>query len=182
MVLLCLGVVAGYALGGLLTARTVFRRERERFLRAGGARAVADERRVGTFERQERQQTEAFALCAGALWPVALPVLALHGLVGAVALDRGRVAVVRPDPREVAARIEELERELELGPHAGPAPRPTERRQTERRPAEPQPVEPRPVEVRPIGGRGARGGTPSGLSRCPEQRTGAAPSRYPRSA
>ncbi|MFF4342882.1 hypothetical protein ACFY00_23500 [Kitasatospora sp. NPDC001540] len=172
MVLLCLGVVAGYALGGLLTARTVFRRERERFLRAGGARAVADERRVGTFERQERQQTEAFALCAGALWPVALPVLALHGLVGAVALDRGRAAALRPDPQEVAARIEELERELQLGPHAGPDPRPVEH----------PPVVQWPVEVRPIGGRGPRVGTPSGLSRCPEQRAGAAPSRYPRSA
>ncbi|WP_033216690.1 hypothetical protein [Kitasatospora phosalacinea] len=128
MVLLCLGVMAGYVLGGLLTARAVFRRERERFLRAGGGPAVADARRVGTFERQERQQAEAFALCAGALWPVALPVLALHGLVGKVALDRGRPVALRPDPAEVAARIEELERDLRLGRHAGPAPRPVERR------------------------------------------------------
>ncbi|QKW18012.1 hypothetical protein HUT16_02090 [Kitasatospora sp. NA04385] len=177
MVLLCLGMVAGYALGGLLTARTVFRRERERFLRAGGARAVADERRVGTFERQERQQTEAFALCAGALWPVALPVLLLHGLVGTVALDRGRptAAPVRPDPSEVAARIEELERDLRLGRHAEPATRPA-----------PAPVTasvtasvpaPRPVECRETAG-----GPPSGASRCPEQRAGAARARYPRSA
>ncbi|MFB7948506.1 hypothetical protein ACFC6L_26715 [Kitasatospora phosalacinea] len=169
VVLLCLGVVAGYALGGLLTARTVFRRGRERFLRAGGARAAADERRVGTFERQERQQTEAFALCAGALWPVALPVLALHGLVGAVALDRGRPAesaAARPDPREVASRIEELERELQLGPHAGPAHRP---------------VEQRALGGRPAGGRGPAGVAPSGGPRYPEQRAGAARSRYPRS-
>ncbi|MFD7735727.1 hypothetical protein ACFV6F_35730, partial [Kitasatospora phosalacinea] len=123
MLLLCLGVVTGYALGGLLTARTVFRRGRERFLRAGGARAGADERRVGTFERQERQQTEAFALCAGALWPVALPVLALHGLVGAVALDRGRPAAPGPPPpgpRAVPARLEEVVRELRLGSHPRP--------------------------------------------------------------
>ncbi|MFE1316323.1 hypothetical protein [Kitasatospora phosalacinea] len=161
MLLLCLGVVAGYALGGLLTARTVFRRGRARFLRAGGARAAADERRVGTFERQERQQTEAFALCAGALWPVALPVLALHGLVGAVALDRGRSAApaaARPDPQEVAARIEELERELRLGPHAGPAHRTVEHRAAvehratvERRAPAQRAVERRAPEQRPAG-------------------------------
>ncbi|MFK0193787.1 hypothetical protein [Kitasatospora sp. NPDC090308] len=128
MVVLCLGMVAGYVLGGLLTARAVFRRERNRFLRAGGTRAVADERRIGTFERQERQQAEAFALCSGALWPVALPVLLLHRLVGTVALDRGRAGhagdALRPDPLEVAARIDELERELLLGPYPGPGPGP----------------------------------------------------------
>lgn len=77
------------------------------------------------FERQERQQTEAFALCAGALWPVALPLLALHGLFGAVALDRGRTGVAaRPDPAAVAARIDELERELRLDAPAFPLPSP----------------------------------------------------------
>ncbi|MEU3498842.1 hypothetical protein ABZ747_35815 [Kitasatospora cineracea] len=122
MVVLCLGVVAGYLLGGLLTARAVFRRGRERFLHRGGAQAV-DARRVRTFERQERQQTEAFALCSGALWPVALPVLLLHRLVGTVALDRGRPgAAARPDPGAVAARIDELERELRLGCHGGAGP------------------------------------------------------------
>ncbi|WP_344550442.1 hypothetical protein [Kitasatospora saccharophila] len=154
---LCLGVVAGYLLGGLLTARAVFRRERERFLRAGGARAGAAARRVGTFERQERQQTEAFALCAGALWPVALPVLALHGLVGAVALDRGRPgAAVRPEPSAVAARIEELERDLRLGPHAEPAPRlpaprPSGSRPSGSRPSGSRPSAPRPSGSRPAG-------------------------------
>ncbi|MFD0561020.1 hypothetical protein ACFQ2M_02515 [Kitasatospora saccharophila] len=153
MVVLCLGVVAGYLLGGLLTARAVFRRERERFLRAGGARAGAAARRVGTFERQERQQTEAFALCAGALWPVALPVLALHGLVGAVALDRGRPgAAVRPEPSAVAARIEELERDLRLGPHAEPAPgcpRPVRRGLVRRGPVRRGPVRPLPARPAP---------------------------------
>ncbi|WP_158715118.1 hypothetical protein [Kitasatospora phosalacinea] len=176
--LLCLGVVAGYALGGLLTARTVFRRGRARFLRAGGARAAADERRVGTFERQERQQTEAFALCAGALWPVALPVLALHGLVGAVALDRGRPAApaaARPDPQEVTARIEELERELQLGPHAGPAPRTVEHRAVEHRAVEHRAPAHRTAERRMPERR-----TPE--RRTPEQRpAGAARSRRPRS-
>ncbi|MFC8723418.1 hypothetical protein [Kitasatospora sp. NPDC057198] len=163
MMLLCLGVVAGYVLVGLLTARAVFRRGRERFLRAGGAR------RVGAFERQERQQTEAFALCTGALWPVALPVLALHGLVGVVALDRGRPApAVRPEPSEVAARIEELERDLRLGPHAVPPPRPVEGRA-------------RREGRRNREGWEAAGGVPCGASRPSEQRAGAARARRPRS-
>ncbi|RAJ45520.1 hypothetical protein K353_01018 [Kitasatospora sp. SolWspMP-SS2h] len=89
---------------------------------------MADGRRIGPFERQERRPAEASALRSGALWPVARPAPLLHRPVGTVALDRGRAGhaggALRPDPPEVAARIDGLERELLPGPCPGPGPVP----------------------------------------------------------
>ncbi|KDN87666.1 hypothetical protein [Kitasatospora cheerisanensis] len=116
-VVLCLGVLVGYALVAFLTARSVFLRGRAAYLEgrtgSGGAHTV------GAFERQERQQTEAVALCAGALWPAAVPLLLLRRAVAALVLARP-AGPVRPAPGEVAERIEELERALRLGRHAAP--------------------------------------------------------------
>ncbi|MFG3226028.1 hypothetical protein ACGF07_14765 [Kitasatospora sp. NPDC048194] len=113
--LLCLGVLGAYGLGALLTTRTVFRRGREGYL--AGTLGTATERTAGAFERQERQQLEALALCAGVLWVVAVPVLLARRLVTTVALARPH-GPVGPAPQEVSTRIDELERALELGPYA----------------------------------------------------------------
>ncbi|MFD8595462.1 hypothetical protein ACFV1L_10715 [Kitasatospora sp. NPDC059646] len=116
-VVLCLGVLVGYALGAFLTARSVFRRCRAAYL--AGRTGSGGAHTVGAFERQERQQAEAVALSAGALWPAAVPLLLLRRAVAALVLARpdGRV---RPEPGEVAERIDDLERALGVGRYAAP--------------------------------------------------------------
>ncbi|MFF3006730.1 hypothetical protein ACFVTF_28465 [Kitasatospora sp. NPDC057940] len=112
MLLLWLGVLGGYAIGAVVTARTVFERGRTGFL-AG----TATGRSLAEFERRERQHIEAIALFSGVLWVTAVPVLVVRRLVARLALARpachgGRSA------QQVRDRIDELERALGVGAYA----------------------------------------------------------------
>ncbi|MFB7676569.1 hypothetical protein ACFC26_34700 [Kitasatospora purpeofusca] len=114
MLWLWLGVLGGYGIGAVVTARTVFERGRTGFL-AG----TASGRSLAEFERRERQHIEAIALFSGVLWVTAVPVLLLRQLVARLVLARpGRGG---PDARQVRERIDELERALGVGAYADDA-------------------------------------------------------------
>ncbi|MFB7908287.1 hypothetical protein ACFC1T_17800 [Kitasatospora sp. NPDC056076] len=114
MLLLWLGMLGGYAIGAVVTARTVFERGRAGFL--GGP---ASGRSLAEFERRERPHIEVIALCSGVLWVTAVPVLLLRRLVASVVLARPRHGV--RDGQQVRARISELERALGIGTYADTA-------------------------------------------------------------
>ncbi|MFJ8431324.1 hypothetical protein ACIQ9P_08485 [Kitasatospora sp. NPDC094019] len=118
-----MGVLGGYGLGAVVTARTVFERGRACYL-DGSAGGSAGGRSVAEFERRERQHVEAVALFAGVLWVTVVPVLLLRRLVAGPGPGGA-------DPQAVRDRIEELERTLGMGayenggPAAGPWPPPS---------------------------------------------------------
>ncbi|WP_158702042.1 hypothetical protein [Kitasatospora sp. MMS16-BH015] len=108
-----IGVMGGYALGALVTARAVVERRKARFRQAGPCGVEA-------FERQERPHVEAMALCSGLVWIVALPLIVLGPLVAKVALARSGGGRPGTAPEAgCAARIDELERALGMGVYAG---------------------------------------------------------------
>ncbi|MFF4381650.1 hypothetical protein [Kitasatospora sp. NPDC001547] len=111
MLLLWLGVLGGYGIGAVVTARTVFERGRTGFL---GGRASG--RSLAEFERGERQHLEAIALCSGALWVAAVPLLLLRRLVTRWALARTGCPV--ESAQQVRDRIDDLERALGVGAYA----------------------------------------------------------------
>ncbi|MFB7381239.1 hypothetical protein ACFC6U_34980 [Kitasatospora purpeofusca] len=111
MLLLWLGVLGGYGIGAVVTARAVFERGRAGFL-AGTASGGS----LAEFERRERPHIEAIALFSGVLWVTAVPVLLLRRLVARLALARSGDGA--RDVQQVRKRIDELERALGVGAYA----------------------------------------------------------------
>ncbi|MFE6749777.1 hypothetical protein ACFVGM_28290 [Kitasatospora purpeofusca] len=109
-----LGVLGGYGLGAVVTARTVFERGRACYLGAA-AGETPGRRSMAEFERRERPHIEGVALFAGVLWVAVVPVLLLRRLVAGPGPVLAPAGPVGADPQAVRDRIDELERTLGMG-------------------------------------------------------------------